>query len=321
MSESAQASPNPVDDLLQIPTRAMLTPNLEGLAAQSSKDQPLSVLWIDLDKFKQVNDLHGHEAGDEVLQGVASVVRTLAQKRGQPYRYGGDEIVVLLPDHTAHEAASLAERMRQRVERLTFTRYPEAITVSIGIASYPEPTSELGQVLGHADSAMYAAKDLGGNAVRVTGAQVLVPSATGEGNIRLVRSDVASRVEAVELWMTLQQASDGSYGILLENDNDEDAIIEGISLRTGTLYLCRFAKPKEPGEWLVPAHSRKHISGEFPSDPINTLRTKGPNLAAGIAIEIDIVARTRILGRLRTLSHTILATADYGGRRITQFSP
>ncbi|HXN24681.1 MAG TPA: GGDEF domain-containing protein [Candidatus Dormibacteraeota bacterium] len=321
MSESPQAPPSPLDDLLQIPTRATLTHDLESLAGASNSDQPLSVLWIDLDKFKQVNDLHGHEAGDEVLQGVASVLRILCARKGQPYRYGGDEIVVLLPDHSTHEAVSLAERIRQRVERLTFSRYPEKITISIGIASYPEPTAELHQLLGNADAAMYMSKDLGGNIVRAAGAQVHEPGAAGAQSVRLVRSDVASRAEAVELWMTLQQANDRSYAILLESDNDEDVTVEGISLRTGTLYLCRFAKPKEPGDWLVPARSRKHISGEFPSDPINTLRTKDPDLRSGTAIELDIVARVRILGRLRTLTHTILATADYGGRRITQYNP
>jgi diguanylate cyclase (GGDEF)-like protein len=264
MSESPQVPQSLPDALLQIPTRAMLAPELTRLAGESSQDHPLSVLWIDLDKFKQVNDLHSHETGDEALQGVASVVRTLSERKGQAYRYGGDEIVVLIPNYSTNEAASLAERIRQRVELLRFKRYPEAITVSIGIASYPEPTSELDRLLGDADAAMYAAKELGGNAVRATGA------ATTDGNVRLVRSDVASRVEAVELWMTLQQANDRSYGILLESDNDEDVIVEGISLRTGTLYLCRFAKPKEPGDWLVPAHSRKHISGEFQSDPITT---------------------------------------------------
>jgi diguanylate cyclase (GGDEF)-like protein len=322
MSESQQGSPSTLDHLLQIPTRAPLTHDLERIAGASNSDQPLSVLWIDLDKFKQVNDLHGHEAGDEVLQGVASVIRILCARKGQPYRYGGDEIVVLLPDHSRHEAASLAERIRQRVERLSFKRYPENITISIGIASYPEPTVEIGQLLGNADAAMYMAKDLGGNIARAAGAQVHDPGdATGEKSVRLVRSDVASRVEAVELWMTLQQANDRSYGILLESDNDEDVTVEGISLRSGTLYLCRFAKPKEPGDWLVPARSRKHISGEFPSDPIATLRTKNPDLLSGTIIELDIVARVRILGRPRTLSHTILATADYGGRRITQYSP
>src|SRR5689334_24251467 len=287
MAESPQTTANLLDALLEIPTRSVLTPDLQRLAAESSLDHPLSVLWIDLDQFKQVNDLHGHESGDEVLQGVASVIRAVTGKKGHPYRYGGDEIVILLPNCSTGEAASLAERMRQRVERLTFKRYPESITMSVGVASYPD-TPELNELLSTADAAMYLAKDAGGNAVRAAGTKGQELAVTNEPNIRLVRSDVASRVEAVELWMTLQQANDRSYGILLENDNDEAVIIEGIALRTGTLYLCRFAKPKEPGEWLVAAHSRKHISGEFSSDPIQTLRTKDPHLAAGTAIEIDI---------------------------------
>lgn len=265
---ASSSTPEPVlDSLLQIPTRASLAPDLERFGREASVDQPLSVLLIDLDKFKQVNDLHGHEAGDEVLQAVASVIRTLTAKKGQPYRFGGDEIVVLLPDHSGQEATTLAERILQRVERLSFERYPEALTLSIGVAAYPTSTRDLTQLFDDADKAMFAAKDLGGNAVRSAETKA---HGTVEGTVRLVRTDVASRVEAVELWMTLQQANDRCYGILFENDSDEDVIIEGISLRTGTLFLCRFAKPKEPGEWLVPAHSRKHISGEFPSDP-------GPN--------------------------------------------
>jgi diguanylate cyclase (GGDEF)-like protein len=118
MSESQQASSTPPDHLLQILTRVTLTQDLDRHASVSNSNQPLSLLWIDLDKFKQVNDLHGHEAGDEVLQGVASVLRTLCAGKGQSYRYGGDEIVVLLPNHSTQEAGSLAERIRQRVERL-----------------------------------------------------------------------------------------------------------------------------------------------------------------------------------------------------------
>jgi diguanylate cyclase (GGDEF)-like protein len=154
MSQSPQGPRSTLDALLQIPTRDMLTPDLERLVGESSSDQPLSVLLIDLDKFEQVNDLHGHEAGDEVLQGVVSVIRTLTEKKGQSYRYGGDEIVVLLPDHSTQEADSLAERIRQRVEGLTFQFYPEPLTLSIGVACYPKPTPELGQLLGDADRAM-----------------------------------------------------------------------------------------------------------------------------------------------------------------------
>src|ERR1700687_4523806 len=87
----------------------------------------------------------------------------------------------------------------------------------------------------------------------------------GVPSVRPVGSDVATRVEAVELWMTLQQANARCCGILLESNNDEDVTVEGILLRSGTLYLC-LAKPKEPDDWLVPARSRKHVSGN--SHPI-----------------------------------------------------
>lgn len=132
----------------------------------------------------------------------------------------------MLPNHSTQEAASLAERIRQRVERLSFKRYSENITVSIGLASYPAPTAELDQLLGNTDAAMYMAKDLGGNNVRAAGAQLHEGGPTGDQSVRLIRSDVASRVEALELWMTLQQANDRSYGILLESDNDEDMTLK-----------------------------------------------------------------------------------------------
>jgi diguanylate cyclase (GGDEF)-like protein len=319
--ESVQENKSAFDDLLQIPARGRFALDLEELGANSNADQPLSLLLVDLDKFKQVNDLYGHEAGDEVLKAVASVVRTLAANKGRPYRYGGDEIVMLLPNHTNEEAISLAERIRQRVEKLEYKLYPEAVTLSIGAASYPTSTPDPMHLFADADRAMYTAKDLGGNAVRSGATAADGRGTPAEGGARLIRSDVASRVEAVELWMSLQQASDRYYAISFENDNDEDVLIEGISLRTGTLYLCRFAKAKEPREWLVSAHSRKFLSGQFASDPTQTLRIKDPQLQSGVAIEIDIVVRARILGRLRTLSQTILATVDYGGRRITQFGP
>jgi len=119
----------------------------------------------------------------------------------------------------------------------------------------------------------------------------------------------------------LEKSNYRNYVISVENGHDEDVIIEGITLRKGTLYLCRFDRPKQPGEWTVLAHSKKQISGEFPSDPVSTLITGYPSMAIGVATEIDIVARARILGRLRNLPHTILTTVDHRNHTITQFSP
>jgi diguanylate cyclase (GGDEF)-like protein len=321
MPESSELEAGQIDQLLGIANRGRLTADLLSLAAEPHGDRSLTLLWIDLDQFKQINDLYSHQVGDEVLQGVASAIKAVCENKGQAYRYGGDEIIVLFPGHSIREAVSVAEQIRERIVQTKFARYPETVTASIGLASYPESGCKFDELLSKADAAMYAVKDLGGNAIRVAGRESPEGSTILDGNVHIIRSDVASRVEAIELWMSLQQANYGNYTILLESDNDEDVIVEGLTLRKGTLYLCRFAKPKQPGEWVVPAHSRKQISGEFPSDPSATLVTKDPSLASGVAIEIDIVARARVLGRLRNLSHTILATANYGNHLIIQFSP
>jgi hypothetical protein len=237
------------------------------------------------------------------------------------YRYGGDEFVVLLPNESLQEAVVLAERVREKIALIEFEHYPEKITASIGVGCYPETAERFDELLRGADAAMYEAKGFGGNGVQAAKGRDLIGSTTTDADVRIIRSDVASRVEAVELWMSLQQARNRSYMIMLESDNDESVLIEGVSLRKGTLYLCRFDKPKQFGEWVVPSHSQKQISGEFPSDPVTTLITGDPSLASRVAIEIDVVARARILGRLRTLSHTILATVDYRNHIITQYSP
>jgi len=320
MPESPDLASGQIDEFLGIATRGKLIADLQSLAAESNPDRPLTILWIDLDQFKQINDLYGHDVGDEVLQGTVSGIKVVCEKKGQAYRYGGDEIVVVLPNQSIREGAAVAEQVRQKIVQTKFGGYPESVTASIGLASYPESGCKSDELLNWADAAMYGVKDLGGNGVRVAGRESFEGSTILEGNVRVIRSDVASRVEAVQLWMSLQQANHGTYVITLESDNDEDVIVEGISLRKRTLYLCRFAKPKQPGEWMVPAHSRQQITGEFPSDPVVTLITMDPSLAAGVAIEIDIVARARVVGRLRYLSHTILVTADYRNRILTQYS-
>jgi diguanylate cyclase (GGDEF)-like protein len=321
MSESPELGSGQTDEFLGIPTRGRLTADLQSLGSESNRDRPLSLVLIDLDQFKQVNDLYGHEAGDEVLQRVVCSIKAVCERKGQAYRYGGDEIVVLLPNQSIREAAAVAERVRDMIVQTKFGRYPEKITASIGLASYPEPTGDLDALLSNADAAMYRVKDSGGNGVQAAKGRDLNGNTTTDADVRIIRSDIASKIEAIELWMSLQQARNRSYMIMLESDNDESVLIEGVSLRKGTLYLCRFDKPKQLGEWVVPAHSRKQISGEFPSDPVTTLITWDSSLPSGVAIEIDIVARARILGRLRTLSHTILATVDYRNYIITQYSP
>lgn len=129
----------------------------------------VGVLMIDLDHFKQVNDAHGHLAGDRVLQAVADVLSSSARRYDVVGRWGGEEFVVLCPEVSKDTLRAVAERIRERVREL---RVPlegtevDGLTVSIGIALYPDFGPELQDVLLAADDALFVAKDSGRNQVQ-----------------------------------------------------------------------------------------------------------------------------------------------------------
>lgn len=129
----------------------------------------VGVLMIDLDHFKQVNDAYGHMVGDRVLQAVADVLSATARRYDVVGRWGGEEFVVLCPEVTKETLRDIAERIRERVREL---RVPveetvvDGLTVSIGIALYPEFGPELQDVLLAADDALFVAKDSGRNQVQ-----------------------------------------------------------------------------------------------------------------------------------------------------------
>lgn len=133
--------------------------------------RPMGVLMVDVDFFKKVNDSMGHPAGDELLRRLAAVLSTDLRSTDMIARYGGEEFAVLLPETTKSEAMQVAERMRAAVEdRInTGTPWPNKVTVSIGVATFPEDGANAEDVLTAADQAMYVAKRQGRN--RVIGAR------------------------------------------------------------------------------------------------------------------------------------------------------
>lgn len=302
------------DDLTGLLTRKQFDTELTQCAAAADAQHPLSLLFVDLDLFKDVNDLYGHEAGDEVLAQTGRLLQDACGERGTSYRRGGDEFAILLPDCAVGEAACVAEDVRAGMETARFERCPDVMTVSIGIASYPETVQEPTALFFNADTMMYRAKDQGGNSVW----PVSSSSSDGKGDpMRYMRGDITSRVDALELWMSLTQMDGKHYDFLVENDSDEEVIVEGISLRMGTLYLARFGKPEKPGEWTIAARSTRRISGYFNTDPSYTLQSAHPELPVRRTFELDVVVRGRVLGRLRSFSHTILAIAE--GQSIRQW--
>jgi diguanylate cyclase (GGDEF)-like protein len=124
---------------------------------------PLAILMIDADHFKSYNDSYGHQAGDQVLVGIAICISDTVRRAGDcAARYGGEEFAVLLPGCDADDALQVAEAIRLKVER--WSDGPTVNTVSIGIASMtPVPSMEWPHLVSAADKALYAAKAGGRN--------------------------------------------------------------------------------------------------------------------------------------------------------------
>lgn len=134
---------------------------------------PVSLLFLDVDDFKTYNDNYGHQAGDVCLQQVAAVIRrNVHRSRDLCARYGGEEFVVLLPDTAQKSAFSIAETIRASIEMEkiphSFSRAASHVTVSIGVASItPQKGTDQSLLIEMADQALYRAKELGRNQVRV----------------------------------------------------------------------------------------------------------------------------------------------------------
>jgi diguanylate cyclase (GGDEF)-like protein len=131
---------------------------------------PLSLVMIDVDKFKQVNDTHGHPIGDDLLLAIATTIANRARGKGKAYRYGrGDEMAILLPNYSKMEAAALAETIRIEFERSRITDKKLTVTASFGVAAVPEDAQVGKDLLNLADSSLLSAKKLGRNLVRAVG--------------------------------------------------------------------------------------------------------------------------------------------------------
>ena len=158
------------DNLTDLPNRATLTDRLHQALAQARRDDgQMALLFLDLDKFKAVNDTLGHEVGDMLLKKVAIRLQTCVQRESDTVsRFGGDEFVVLLPRiKNGHEAAAVAEKILASIAKeFNIAGHQIQIGTSIGIAIYPQHAQAVDDLMKHADAAMYQAKNAGRNCFR-----------------------------------------------------------------------------------------------------------------------------------------------------------
>jgi two-component system, cell cycle response regulator len=177
LRESVQASMElaVTDGLTGLYNRRYLDNHMAAMFDDSvRRGRHLSVLVLDIDKFKPINDTYGHDAGDEVLREFATRIRSQTRGIDVVARYGGEEVVVVIPDTDLDIARLVAERIRERVEDEMFAIHQMTrqvkVTVSIGVASRLPTDSAASEVLKRADVALYKAKDLGRNQVVATAA-------------------------------------------------------------------------------------------------------------------------------------------------------
>jgi len=154
------------DFLTGLPNRPLMNDLIrQGLANARRKDSKLALFFLDLDRFKTINDSLGHHVGDALLQGVASRLTECLRAGDTVARLGGDEFLVLLPDlRNSQDAAPVAEKILQAMQRTFVVQERELrITTSIGISLYPHDGDDLPSLVKNADAAMYHAKDVGRN--------------------------------------------------------------------------------------------------------------------------------------------------------------
>src|SRR5256714_143328 len=164
------------DGLTQIENRRSLEERLDDMWQHSVRlHEPIALVMCDIDKFKTVNDNFGHQAGDSVLKEFAQLLKTEAREIDRVGRYGGEEFLLILPGTVLDAAVTFAERLREKVERHTFTYTGGTLcrTMSCGVAGSPHPrVKDQEALLKASDDALYVAKETGRNrVVRFDGAE------------------------------------------------------------------------------------------------------------------------------------------------------
>ena len=159
------------DALTGLPNARAVRDSLVRMVAQASRSQlPLAAVLCDLDNFKQINDVYGHDKGDQALAAASAALRASLRESDLVGRYGGEEFLILLPDTPLDGALVLAEKLRSELALVNVAGVDRAITASFGVACFPDDAPDGEMLVRMADRALYAAKAGGRNCVVASGA-------------------------------------------------------------------------------------------------------------------------------------------------------
>jgi diguanylate cyclase (GGDEF)-like protein/PAS domain S-box-containing protein len=240
------------DALTGLPNRSLLNDRIKIAIAQAQRrKQQLTLMFIDLDRFKNVNDSLGHLVGDRLLIEVAQRLKTVVRDEDTVSRLGGDEFILLLPATDADGAIRVAEKIIQALTEAFLTEGNElSVTPSIGIAMYPADGQQAERLLQCADSAMYRAKEAGRNTFRFFTAEMQVHA------IRELQLENALRraLERNELSLNYQPQIDLASGRIIGSE----ALLRWNNMDFGTVSPAEFVPLAEDsgqilaiGEWVM----------------------------------------------------------------------
>jgi diguanylate cyclase len=252
------------DSLTSVPNRSYFNARVDQEIAALSGSESLAVLCLDLDRFKEVNDLFGHAAGDTVLQTVATRIAAVLGERQMIARLGGDEFAILMPGVKNPEAAGrLAETVLEALRATSDRPETNAISTSIGIAICPSDAMDRESLLSHADTALYRAKTDGRNTYRFYEASM--GAAVRER--RLLEHDLRLAIARHELRLVYQpqqgaqsQAMTGFEALLRwkhpVRGEISPAVFIPIAEESGTIL--------EIGDWVLKTACREAATWEQP---------------------------------------------------------
>ena len=170
---------------------------------------PISLAFLDIDNFLQINEAFGHVGGDQVLKSISVILQEQAGQDAIAARYGGDEFALIFPNTEREQAFLTMERIRSEVEaQETFGEVVTRLTITGGIAAYPIDGSSEGEILRNADQALYRAKKTGRNSIRLAYEEKMAPKTSHFTLTQLERLSNLSKDEGVGEAVLLREALD-----------------------------------------------------------------------------------------------------------------